>query len=56
MMTPAGRQTDTRPWGTFTVIDEDRPSGAKSGLLALQIHQGPVMTIQYKNIRIRKIK
>ncbi len=41
---------------TVTVIDEDRPSGAKSGLLALQIHQGPVMTIQYKNIRIRKIK
>lgn len=41
---------------TVSVVDEDLPSRSKSGVLALQIHQGPVMTIQYRNIRIRKIK
>jgi len=41
---------------TVSVIDEDRSGSAKSGVLALQIHVGPVMTVQFKDIRIREIK
>lgn len=38
---------------TVDVTDEDAARAAKSGLLALQIHQGPPMTVQFKNIRIK---
>lgn len=41
---------------TVSVIDEDKAHAAKSGVLALQIHVGPVMTVQFKDIRIRPIK
>jgi len=41
---------------TVSVIDEDQANSSKSGVLALQIHVGPVMTVQFKNIRIRPIK
>lgn len=41
---------------TVSVIDEDTTGSAKSGVLALQIHVGPVMTVQFKDIRIREIK
>ncbi len=41
---------------TVSVIDEDPSGSAKSGVLALQIHVGPVMTVQFKDIRIREIK
>jgi hypothetical protein len=41
--------------GTLTadVIDLDTPRAAKSGVLALQLHTGPAMTIQFKNIRLK---
>jgi len=41
---------------TALAIDEDGPNRRKSGVLALQIHVGPVMTVQFKDIRIRPIK
>ncbi len=41
---------------TVSVIDEDKAHAAKSGVLALQIHVGPVMTVQFKDVRIRPIK
>lgn len=41
---------------TVSVVDEDSANSSKSGVLALQIHVGPVMTVQFKDIRIRPIK
>jgi hypothetical protein len=41
---------------TVSVIDEDMTGSSKSGVLALQIHVGPTMTVQFKDIRIREIK
>jgi uncharacterized protein (TIGR03067 family) len=40
---------------TVDVIDEHEAKAAKSGILALQIHAGPPMTVQFKNIRIKKL-
>ena len=40
---------------TVDVIDEQEAKAAKSGILALQIHGGPPMKIQFKNIRIKKL-
>ena len=37
------------------VTDECEAKAAKSGVLALQIHVGPPMTVQFKNIRIKKL-
>lgn len=39
---------------TVDVVDEDEAKGALSGVLALQLHAGPPMTAQFKNIRVRK--
>lgn len=39
---------------TIDVTDEDAVHAAKDGLLGLQIHVGPPMTVQFRNIRIRK--
>lgn len=36
---------------TVDVTDED-PKGSKEGLLALQIHQGPPMVVQFKNMKL----
>lgn len=41
---------------TVSVIDEHDAKSRKSGVLALQIHTGPVMTVQFKDIRVRPIK
>jgi len=41
---------------TIDVTDEDAASAAKSGLLALQIHQGPPMLVQFKSLRIKELK
>lgn len=41
---------------TIDVTDEDAAHAAKSGVLALQIHQGPPMTVQFRNIRIKELK
>jgi len=39
---------------TVDVIDKG-PGNAKSGILALQIHVGPPMTVQFKDIRLKKL-
>lgn len=40
---------------TVDVIDEHEAGAAKSGVLALQIHVGPPMTVQFKDIRIKSL-
>jgi len=40
---------------TVDVVDEDAPRAAKTGIIALQIHVGPPMTVQFKNIRIKPL-
>jgi hypothetical protein len=40
---------------TVDVTDEHEAGAAKSGVLALQIHTGPPMTVQFKNIRIKDL-
>ena len=44
--------------GTMTaeVIDDQKDKAATEGVIALQIHQGPPMTVRFKNIMIRKLK
>jgi hypothetical protein len=41
---------------TIDVTDEDSANAAKEGLLALQIHQGPPMVVQYKDIVLKDLK
>ncbi len=40
---------------TVDVVDEDTPRAAKSGIIALQVHVGPPMVVQFKNIRIKPL-
>lgn len=40
---------------TVDVVDEDAAHAAKSGVLALQVHVGPPMTVQFKDIRIKNL-
>ncbi len=40
---------------TSVVIDEHAEKAAKTGTLALQIHVGPPMTVQFRNLRIREL-
>jgi hypothetical protein len=37
-------------------VDDDPKHFRKSGYLGLQVHSGPPMTIDLKNIRIRELK
>ncbi len=37
-------------------IDEQPEKAAKSGILALQLHAGPPMTVEFTNIRIKRLK
>ena len=39
---------------TADVTDEQEAKAAKSGVLALQIHVGPPMQVQFKDIRIKQ--
>jgi hypothetical protein len=39
---------------TADVVDES-PKAVKSGVLALQIHVGPVMTVQFKDLNLKKL-
>jgi hypothetical protein len=41
---------------TVDVVDEQEAKAAKSGVLALQIHVGPPMTVQFREIRIKRLK
>ncbi|MBI5383828.1 MAG: DUF1080 domain-containing protein [Verrucomicrobia bacterium] len=40
---------------TVDVLDEHEAGAAKSGVLALQIHVGPPMTVQFRNVRIKTL-
>lgn len=40
---------------TIECVDNDIANRRASGLLALQIHVGPPMTVQFRNIRIKKL-
>jgi hypothetical protein len=40
---------------TAEVIDEQSDKAAKSGIIALQLHRGPAMTVRFKNIQVRKL-
>jgi putative membrane-bound dehydrogenase-like protein len=41
---------------TCEVTDEDTKDRRASGLLALQLHAGPPMTVQFRNIRLKQLK
>lgn len=38
------------------VIDQQTEKAADSGVLAFQVHKGPAMVIQFKNIRLKQLK
>jgi hypothetical protein len=40
---------------TIDVVDEDAAKAAASGILALQLHVGQPMTIQFRNLRLKKL-
>jgi hypothetical protein len=40
---------------TATVIDDEKAQRDLSGILALQIHSGPPMTIQFKDIQLKRL-
>lgn len=40
---------------TVDVTDENEARAAKTGVLALQIHVGPPMIVQFKNVRIKSL-
>ena len=40
---------------TADVIDTDAEKGSKSGVIALQLHQGPPMTVQFKNVQLKTL-
>ena len=41
---------------TVDVTDEHEAKAAKSGVLALQIHAGPPMVVQFRDVRIKSLK
>ena len=41
---------------TVDVTDEDIKARAASGLLALQLHAGFIMTVQFKDIELKRLK
>ena len=41
---------------TAIVLDEDKDKQVDSGILALQLHAGPPMTVQFRDIKIKKLK
>jgi hypothetical protein len=41
---------------TVDVVDEQVSKAAATGTLALQIHVGPPMTVQFRDVRIRKLE
>ncbi len=42
----------------FTTVDYEEKDavGAKEGIIALQLHQGPPMQVEFRNIRIRELR
>jgi hypothetical protein len=43
-------------WQTVDVTDNDPKGSAATGKLALQIHAGPPMTVEFKNVRLKVLK
>ena len=41
---------------TVDVVDQQEAKAAKSGVLALQIHAGPPMVVQFRDIRIKSLE
>jgi len=41
---------------TIDLIDNETAKAAKEGILALQIHMGPPMTVQFKDIKLKELK
>lgn len=41
---------------TVDVLDEQAAKAARSGVLALQIHAGPPMTVQFKDVELKRLK
>jgi hypothetical protein len=41
---------------TIDVTDEQESKAAKSGILALQLHAGTPMVVQFKDVRIKDLK
>ncbi len=41
---------------TADVTDDDAANAAKSGVLALQLHRGPPMTIQFKDVQLKTLQ
>ena len=41
---------------TVDITDEDAAHAAKSGVLALQLHVGGAMTIQFKDVQLKELK
>ncbi|MEO6436047.1 MAG: DUF1080 domain-containing protein [Tepidisphaeraceae bacterium] len=41
---------------TVELTDEESAKAARDGVLALQIHTGPPMTVQFKDIRLKELK
>jgi hypothetical protein len=41
---------------TVDVVDEHEAKAAESGALALQIHVGPPMLVQFKNVRVKALE
>jgi hypothetical protein len=37
------------------VLDNQKDKAAKSGVIALQLHQGPPMTVQFKDIELKRL-
>ncbi len=40
---------------TVDVVDEDTANAAKSGVLAFQVHVGPPMVVQFKDVRVKNL-
>lgn len=38
------------------LVDEQTEKAATSGIIALQLHQGPSMTVEFKDLRIKELK
>ncbi len=57
VVTAKGNHTQHFVNGTLTadVTDTDETLGAKSGVIALQLHQGPPMTVQFKNLYLKTL-
>ena len=47
---------DLNGYQTVEMIDDDPKGRAMEGILALQIHAGPPMVVEFKDIRIRHLK